>query len=240
MSDGSRYYTSRKAWLLRQFDSFVRRVRPVLVKHLGEQNVAPMIAETRAEYGRLIPKLPYIGGKQPFTQFVIFTALWLAVYRAASARGKTVEQVGELVFEICREFLQSYPAFLTRLMGGVNFSPIYFRSLRKRAAESHQSIYPDDYIYDFIEGDGKNFDYGVDYLQCTACKFLARQGAPELAPYLCPVDILYSESLGWGLHRTMTLAEGHDRCDFRFKRGGSTRVAVPAALQSVAARGVHA
>ena len=36
--------------------------------------------------------------------------------------------------------------------------------------------------------------------------------------------------------RTTTLAGGADGCDFRFKKGGPTNVAVPAALQNVVAR----
>jgi hypothetical protein len=39
--------------------------------------------------------------------------------------------------------------------------------------------------------------------------------------------------LGWGLTRTVTLAEGAERCDFRFKKGGETKVTVPEPLQSV-------
>jgi hypothetical protein len=66
--------------------------------------------------------------------------------------------------------------------------------------------------------------------ECAVVKFLAAQGSPELAPYICPVDILYSEALGWGLRRTTTLAEGSVRCDFRFKKGGETRVNVPKSL----------
>jgi hypothetical protein len=31
----------------------------------------------------------------------------------------------------------------------------------------------------------------------------------------------------------MTLAEGAEKCDFRFKRGGPTRVAVPPGLREV-------
>jgi hypothetical protein len=36
--------------------------------------------------------------------------------------------------------------------------------------------------------------------------------------------------LGWGLRRTMTLAEGGERCDFRFKKGGETCVPIPPSL----------
>jgi hypothetical protein len=130
--------------------------------------------------------------------------------------------------------LKSYPRFVTRFMGGRIFSRAYVEDARRRAAESQQRPYPDGWVAVFVEGDGKTFDYGVDYLECGICKFLASQGAPELAPYLCVADIHYSEAFGWGLQRTQTLAEGHGRCDFRFKKGGKTKVAVPAGLAGVA------
>ena len=33
-----------------------------------------------------------------------------------------------------------------------------------------------------------------------------------------------SEELGWGLRRTMTIAGGGQRCDFRFRKGQPTEV----------------
>ena len=44
-------------------DRAARRVRPRLVGHYGDSADA-IIEETRAEYARVIPKLPYIGGKR--------------------------------------------------------------------------------------------------------------------------------------------------------------------------------
>ena len=55
----------------------------------------------------------------------------------------------------------------------------------------------------------------------------------ELAPYVCAVDKVASEMLGWGLSRTMTLAEGCERCDFRFKKGGMTYVAMHQSLKDI-------
>ena len=235
MSDPSNNYISHKARFLKEFDIVAKSAHPVLGRYFGEENVNTLVADTRREFEALIPKLPYIGGKQPFTEFIVFTGMLLAVYRVSQAHGKTVEQTGELVYDIGRAFLKSSPAFLARFFGGMNFSRFYLGRLRKRAAESHLRQYPDDYVYNFVEGDGKTFDYGVDYLECASCKFLAKQGASELAPYLCPVDILYSDALGWGLMRTQTLAEGAPKCDFRFKRGGLTKVAVPASMRHVVA-----
>jgi hypothetical protein len=236
MVNPSRYYNARKARFLGEFDLVAKAAYPVLDRFFENEDSRALVAGTRREFETLIPQLPYVGGKQPFTEFVVFTGMLLAIYRTSQAHGKTVEQTGELVYEIGRNFLKSSPAFLRRLFTPLNFSRHYLKRLRKRAVESHAREYPDGYVFDFIEGDGKTFDYGVDYLECASCKFLAKQGAPELAPYLCPVDILYSEALGWGLTRTMTLAEGAEKCDFRFRKGGPTNVAVPASLQPVVTR----
>jgi hypothetical protein len=231
MADSSTYYTSRKRQYLWMFDLVVRSGRPILKRTYAGENVPQLINKARQEFALLLPQLPYIGGKHPFTEFLVFTAMELALYRLDQLHGRTVGQTGELVYEIGGAFLKTSPRFLLRLFAPMNFSKKYIESLKRRAVESHLRQYPEDYVYNFIEGDGRTFDYGVDYLECASCKFLARQGAFELAQYTCPGDILYSEAFGWGLIRTQTLADGADRCDFRFKQGGPTRIAVPESLQ---------
>ena len=235
MSNPSNYYLIHKKRYLLEFDLVAKSARSVIEGYFGE-NARMLTAETRREFENLIPQLPYIGGKQPFTEFIVFTGMLLTVYRISKAHGKTVEQIGELVYEIGRAFLASYSIFLLRPLTPLIFSHRSWNRLRKRAIESQAREYHDDYVYNFIEGDGVTFDYGVDYIECASCKFLAKQGAPEISPYICPVDILFSEALGWGLTRTTTLAGGAEVCDFRFKKGGPTNVAVPVALQHVVAQ----
>jgi len=235
MTASSNYYMRRKFRFMLEFDLVARSARSVAGRYYGE-DAGTWIADMRREFENLIPQFPYIGGKQPFTEFIVFTAMFLAMYRVNKAHGKTAEQTGEMMYEIGRAFLRSYPVILVYLFGGMNFSRRYLELVRKGAAESQQRIYPEGNVINFVEGDGENFDYGVDYIECASCKFLAKHGAPELAPYLCPVDILYSDTLGWGLNRTMTLAEGAEKCDFRFKKGGKTNIAVPVAMQAVVGR----
>lgn len=232
MSAHEDYYRKRKRRLLLEFDLVARSAHAALEQYFGE-NAPWLVVDTRLNFERLIPQLPYIGGKQPFTEFIVFTGMLLAVYRVTKMYGLSVEQTGTLIFDIGRLLLRSYPAVLLRLFGQMNFSERYLTRLQKRAIESHERKYADDYVYNFVPGDGRTFDYGVDYIECASCKFLAKQNAPELTPYLCPVDLLYSEALGWGLTRTRTLAEGAEKCDFRFKKGGPTSVAVPPALREL-------
>ena len=59
--------------------------------------------------------------------------------------------------------------------------------------------------------------------ECGILKFFRAQGAEEIVPYICvSMDGIFSQALNRGLVRTMTLAEGYDRCDFRYKMGRKT------------------
>jgi hypothetical protein len=107
-------------------------------------------------------------------------------------------------------------------MGRYYMSGLSRRQSKKRAAQSQQRRYPADWVRVHVEGDGSAFDWGMDYLECGIVKFLHSQGADELAPYLCLTDYALLGALGIGFKRTMTLAEGCERCDFRFKRGDTT------------------
>jgi hypothetical protein len=224
------YYISRKRKLLNEFDRTLDQIRELFVSCYGADSEA-MLQEARQEYEALIPQLPHVGGRQPFTQFLISTAWYLSMYRVLKRRGESVEAVGQFIYQATEAYLQAYPRSLRRFLGFMTFSARYLRRVKKGALRSQERQYPGDYVYDYVAGDGETFDYGVDYVECGPVKFLTEQGAPELAPYICPTDILSSELLGWGLKRTMTLAEGAERCDFRFKKGGKTQVVVPGPLE---------
>jgi hypothetical protein len=220
-------FASQRGKLLKEFDALVKRIRWVFIRRYGEETARTMIAETRNEYEKLIPELPWVGGKQPLTQFVIATGWFLGMYRVLKKKGISIEEIGRLVYDASLAYIESYPGLILKIMGFMNFSRRYLEKLKKRAAESHLRRFPRDYVFNYVEGDGITFDYGVDYLECASCKFLKAQGAMELAPYLCAIDQIYSDKFGWGLTRTMTLAEGYEKCDFRFKKDAPTRIKLP-------------
>jgi len=224
-------FSMRENKPLHQFDQIARTVRKVFLPRFGEARTDELIRQTRKEFEAIIPLLPDIGAKKVFSDFLLFTGMYLAMYRVLKKEGMQVEEMGNLIWEIGVTYVRSVPKFIPRLMGGMNFSKRYLEKLEQRAAESRQRKYAGDYVYDFIPGDGVNFDYGVDYVECASHKFLQAQRAGELTRFICPMDILYSQTLGWGLKRTTTLAEGGQRCDFRFQQGGKTQVAVPRSLQ---------
>jgi hypothetical protein len=226
-------YISRTTNLLKSFDRAITLVKTVLIVRYGEEAEA-LIQASRQKYRDLIPQIPYIGANNPLVDiFYLPASRHLGIYKAFQERGKTVEEAGRLVYEIGEAELKAIPGFVRRAVGIVWFSRWFATRLQKRAALSQQRQYPGGYVVAYVQGNGAEFDYEFDYLECAVHNFFRQQDAAKLVPYLCAIDKIASELMGWGLCRTMTLAEGGAKCDFRFKKGGQTCVTIPPSLRKV-------
>lgn len=221
-------YIIDKPKLLKSFDRSIARSKRVLAARYGNEQANSLISESRREYEALIPRIPFIGPRSPFlTLFLLPTSRYLAVYRVLRRQGIAVEEAGQIIYQMNESELDSIPVLLRRIIAYLWFSSLFIWRLRKRAKESQERKYPGGYVLAFIEGDGQTFDYGLDYTECAGSKFLNQEGVPELAPFMCAFDKTASQVLGWGLTRTMTIADGCKKCDFRFKKGGRTNIAIP-------------
>ena len=226
-------YVSRTPQLLKGFDRAISLVKPILIARYGDEADA-LIQDSRQEYCDLIPQIPYIGDKDPLLDVFFFPASrHLGIFKAFREHGKTVEEVGRLVYEIGEAEINAIPGLARRAIGIMWFSRWFKGRLQKRVALSRERKYPAGYSVAFVQGDGIEFDYEFDYIECAVLNFYRQQGAAELVRYLCAIDKIASELLGWGLHRTMTLADGGSRCDFQFKKDGKTCVTIPPSLRKV-------
>jgi hypothetical protein len=149
----------------------------------------------------------------------------LAMYQALRARGESAEPAARLICLGASSFYRSFPTrLLLRWQGRKQFSRKRIEQRRRDAVVSQRRRYPDDWVFDFVEGDGRTFEWGLDYTECGIVKYLSRQGAPELAPYLCWLDYPVFAAMRVKLVRTETLAQGCQTCDFRFARGQPVQV----------------
>jgi hypothetical protein len=226
-------YVFRKKRLLRSYDRSISRVQPLLSSQLGRDQSIRLIQESRQEYEHLIPRIPFIGRSNPLLGFFLPATRYLAVHRVLKRQGLAIEEIGQLIFVMGAEEVKAIPPAVRRIIGNLWFSQLFKQRIKRRAILSHQRRYRGDFVLDYVNDDGKGFDFGVDYIECASCKFLQAEDALELAPYVCAVDLPASHLLGWGLTRTMTLAEGSQMCDFRFRKGGRTCVSVPQSLNGI-------
>lgn len=213
---GAAYYTARKPQILALFDDHAQAWEPFLVARYGADLACAILREAREEEEGLIPRLPYIGGgENPMTRHLVRSTTSLALYKAMKAWGKTPEEAGEVLYEAVRERVSHLP-----IPPAQPLSADEVRSKREEARRSQERRYAGDWVWEFVEGDGVEFDYGYDFLECGTQKLYHAQGADEFLPVYCALDFLTTRSSGWELVRTGTLAEDYRKCDFRFRRGG--------------------
>jgi len=223
-------YLYRKNQLMGALDKRLVLVKLTVSSWLGEEQGERFMQEVRQEYEALIPRITYIGESNLALTFFLPTTRYLAVYRALQRQGRSLEDAGRLIFLIATEEARAVPYVGRRLMEALWFSRWFRWLAKKRAIKSQQRIYPGNFVLTYVEGDGREFDYGIDYTECANCIFLRAENAFELAPYACATDKPISELLGWGLTRPKTIAEGYPICSFRFKKGGKTNVPIPQSL----------
>jgi hypothetical protein len=216
------YYVRNKAKLLRDHRRLTTIGQEIMAARYEADFVAAVTCESLLEFEKLIPELPYIGGDQnPLTGNLVFSASALAFYRVMKRHNRTIEETGELLYRIMEAWIRRYPRFIRRLLGSYYLSKLSRRQSKKRAPFSQERRYAGDWVFEYVEGDGETFEWGRDYVECGIVKFLHSQGADELTPYLCLTDYALFGALGIELKRTTTLAEGCQKCDFRFKKDES-------------------
>lgn len=172
-----------------------------------------------AAFRELLPDMPAVGGDANWcTAFVVVSGWYLAYYRAMRPHGLRAEDAGRMIYDLNVADL-ARDAERYAAMGEAFFAPWSREKMADWAAWTMRREYPDNWVARFVEGDGEDFDFGYDYTECGAVKYMTRCGAPEMAPYLCVTDFPRSRAEDTGLARTGTLAMGADRCDFRYKKG---------------------
>jgi hypothetical protein len=185
-----------------------------------------VVKETIQRFEALLPDIPYIGGDENIlTENLYLSAAMLAMYQSLKAQGKSVEETARLIYLGTSKLYNSFPfRLLLRRQGSGLFSQKRIDQRKKDAAVSRQRRFPGDWVFEIIEGDGVSFQFGVDYAECGIIKYLNQQGAPELAPYLCWLDYPMCAVMRVKLVRTETIAQGCEKCNFRFSRGPAVEV----------------
>ena len=217
------YYVIRKPEFLKRFDDELQYWRPIIVSRFGAKFADTVLREAHKEFEVLIPEIPYIGGDENhLTGSLVESVRYLAFYRAMKRQGRKAEETGKIL----------YDAILARVDEPRAPIPVFQRltteqlmeKRRERAQRSQERRYPQDYVYEFVASDGEEFDYGYDFSECAAQKFYHAQGADEFLLLYCFLDYAWSKVYRLGLSRTMTLAEGHKKCDHRFKKAKETKL----------------
>jgi hypothetical protein len=219
------YYLPKKSKLLKDFDKTADLVEDYLVKRYGKELADRLYSETRQEYEKIIPEIPHIEDPRAraLNLFLLIVAQELAVYRIIKKHGKSLGETWEICHEAIKLRMGKFSKIKRWLLKKLMYSNFLMKRVKRRAERGEQLKFG-DFEVRYLIGDGKEFDWGVDYVACGHYTFLKAQGAEEFAPYVCLSDIALGDALGWGLIRTQTIADGFQTCDFRFKKESETRI----------------
>ena len=200
-----------------------------MTTRIDEETIDTMSREASQELEALIPQILFLGGERSvFTPMIIQTAEVVALYRVCKRHGWDARESGELLYEVAEAYYaQSMSPMMKKNTGLLMYSWPVKRMWRKATQETMKREYPENWVGEYVEGDGRTFEYGLDFTECAASKFLKRHGAVEVAPYICLGDYARMRALGIGFKRTHSINMGGELCDFRFVKGHETPRAWP-------------
>lgn len=208
----------------------LRKWAPDLSEALAAREPAEVLAQVLEDAeGHLLEiasTTPDPGWTAPHMRaFTIGGMIYVAVYRALASRGYDAARAWEVCEAATRTHFARMSGFEKKLASDGMFGwPM--RALSRWVAKRSQREPVGGWVLTFVERAEGEHDFGVDYRRCAIHEMARANGAADFAPYICLADIPGSEAFGWGLVRTETIAQGGGRCDFRFRRGGETRVRV--------------
>jgi len=216
----SNYYLHHKDTFIKAFDDTNQGAYQYLKVQLSEEKAGIITQGAAFEFRNILPTLPDVGGiDNDNTCYLIIAAWYLAYYRPMKELGLLADDVGFMIYELNRIDLKNMSERQAVQEGKAKFSPEAETRMKHWAENTQLRKYPENWVAEFIKGNGKNFDFGYNYTECGLCKFFHHHNTPELAPYVCLNDFLRSKRLNTGLHRTETLGQGDAVCNFRYKYG---------------------
>jgi hypothetical protein len=146
----------------------------------------------------------------------------LPFFRSLEREGLSLREIAKITYEKMEHDVELKSAEKKRKVREFYFSPSMRTVEINRAEETKSGKYPGDWVSEYIEGDGKTFDFGIDFTECAICKFLEPHDALRYVPIFCLGDYATYRAFGIGFRRTQTIAHGASWCDFRFKKNWET------------------
>ncbi len=220
------YYIKRKIKLMKDFSKHIKVAEDILKRKFSPAKINEIFNQMKIEYEKIIPEIPYIGGtKNPFSTFLIGGMSNLAVFRILEKEGLTLRDIGEFYYEF-RDIKNTIRKKSIEKIGKdpsqYPFETAYVDWAKKHCEISKLRNYPDDWVADYVEGDGKSFEWGFNFHECGIHKVFKRLDAEKFIPFFCLADFSEANILGFGFSRTQTLGFGAPMCDHRYVKDYKT------------------
>lgn len=214
----------------RAFEAFLRRIQVLLAAQFGPELADGVIADTRVEYDRLRPEVPYIGGAANVFQPVMTVNHWgVALFLAMNKHGKSAAETIRACHQVADAFFRSAPPLVLRLVGRLLLSAPSRWYFESQARRSQRAEFAEDFRWTLERGDDGEMSFVFD--ECAVNKWYDKIGVRELKPYCNFFDVTYSRLMGMGIDAHETIGQGCECCALRFKHKRET--VIPANLDGI-------
>lgn len=159
----------------------------------------------------------------PIDRRLDFCAYFLSLIKVLEERGERYEAIRKICLDITIEMvrpkhkLSAFSKKIFPLLTNTWLGRIIIKILQQKAIlNPHPLGFKARVITDPNETFG--LGYGIDILECGICKLFQKHEMGMYAKILCEVDEITTAHAGLQLIRTGTIANGAEKCDFRYRR----------------------
>ena len=225
------FYVRKKSKFLKSFDERLTVVNEELRKKFDNNKSEELINQMRAEFEKILPDIPYIGGQKSLLTLVLVKCMSdLAIFRTLEKIVFSFRKIGEFHYNYvlaAQKLRKKALEKAGRDPSEYPFDTVYMDYQKKLTEDSQLNLFPDDWVMDFVEGDGKSFEWGWDITECGVQKAFKKLGDEKYLPFICLGDFYEAEGLGFGFSRDQTLGFGAPLCTHRFVKNYKTPRAWP-------------
>lgn len=167
---------------------------------------------TVREYRAICRRAKDIGAKDPWLSCYALGAWFIAMARCdglSPEENMQIMEQGMKESRLFRTFMGSGDSFIARNVPGGKVE----KWIADNAAHPCENGWERTLL-----PPSPDYALAFDFTACGICKLCRDEGCPSLARYLCKLDYALAEMMGLRLERTTTLADGGERCDFRYHR----------------------
>lgn len=197
------------------FSQHIKKEFPVLYHSI--------IQETEQQFSHIYPDIKFIKTSgNPIDKRLEFCAYFLAFIKTLDSRQIQFEKIREICLAITKDYVQpdnKMQAFIKKLIPKLTHTFLGKFMIKIFAEKVGKNNSKEGFIAKIITDKKQTYGlgYGIDILECGICKLFQKHNYSKFAPILCEVDEITSGLAGLELIRSGTIANGAQKCDFRFK-----------------------
>lgn len=194
-----------------------------MVSHFPN-NYTALIIETEELFLRFSADIEFASkSSNPIDRRLDFAAYFLAMIKVLENKGLLYEQIKDICLEITydfvlpKSFLQRWIKRLPVKLIGFKVTNIFLNEFNKRIGKKGN---PDGFRAEILTAKSEtyNLGFGINIFECGICKLFQKHEAGKYVSILCEVDKITSGFAGLELIRSNTIANGADKCDFRYRK----------------------